>query len=86
MARATRIGIALWSLAAAALAVSLLAPGDEPEGWFSYVPLSSEDEFRPGNGTGHPALDPTLWLGIAIGLAVAGAVVVALGRRRGSEA
>jgi heme/copper-type cytochrome/quinol oxidase subunit 1 len=86
MARATRIGIALWVLAAAALAVSLLAPEDEPEGWFSYVPLSSEDEFRPSNGSGHPALDPTLWLGIAIGLAVAGAVVLAFSRRRGSGA
>ena len=85
MARATRIGIALWVLAACALAVSLLAPEDEPEGWFSYVPLSSE-EIRPSNGSGHPALDPTLWLGISIGLAVAGAVVTVAGRSRGPEA
>ena len=79
MARATRIGVALWALAAAALAVSLLAPEPEEEGWFSYVPLSSREELAPSNG--HPALDPALWLGVAIGLTVAGAIVLVLGRR-----
>ena len=82
MARATRIGIALWVLAAGALAVSLLEPGKpEPQGWFSYVPLQVED-IPPADRDGPAALDPALWLGIAIGLAFAGAVVLVLGRRR----
>ena len=81
MAHATRIAIVLWVLAAGALAGSLLAPEREPEGWFSYVPLSSE-EIRTSNGTGHPALDPTLWLGISIGLATAGLLVLVLAHGR----
>ena len=82
MARATRIGIALWVLALGALAVSLLEPGKpEPEGWFSYVPLQLEDH-PPADLEGPAALDPALWLGIAIGLAFAGAVVLFFGPRR----
>ena len=83
MARSTGIGMALWVLAAAALAVALLVPDPEPAGWFSYVPLSESDDIRvtPENGPG--LLDPTLWQGIAVGLAVAGAVVTLAGRSRG---
>ncbi len=81
MARATHLGIGLWVLAAAALAVSLLEPGKpDPEGWFSYVPLDV-DSLPPADLDGPAALDPQLWLGIAIGLAFAGAVVLLLGRR-----
>lgn len=84
MARGTRIGIGLWVLAAAALAVSLIQPGEpEPEGWFSYVPLDV-DSLPPADLDGPAALDPALWLGIAIGLAFAGAVVLLVGRRVGS--
>ena len=81
MARATRIGVALWVLAAAALAVSLLVPDPEPAGWFSYVPLSESDDIRVTTEDRHGLLDPTLWQGIAAGLAVAGAVVTVSGRR-----
>ena len=74
-------GIGLWLLAAVALAVALSnrrqalteAGG---EGWTSYAPLSDStiDRFA-----GLQASDPVLWLGLATGLAVAGAVVLALG-------
>ena len=83
MARATRIGVTLWVLAAAALAVSLLVPDPEPAGWFSYVPLSESDDIRVTTGDRHGLLDPTLWQGIAVGLAVAAAVVTLAGRSRG---
>ena len=87
MARSERIGIALWVLAAAALAVSLLAP-EQPEaaGWFSYVPLSDSDDIRVTTEDRHGLLDPTLWHGIAVGLAVAAAVVTVSGRSRGPGA
>ena len=83
MARSTRIGMALWVLAAAALAVALLVPDPEPAGWFSYVPLSESDDIRVTPENRHGLLDPTLWQGIAVGLAVAGAVVTLAGRSRG---
>jgi len=74
--------MAVWVLAAGALAVSLLEPDKpEPQGWFSYVPLDVDD-LPPADLDGPAALDPALWLGIAIGLAFSGAVVLALGRRR----
>ena len=84
MAHATRIAIVLWVLAAGALAVALLVPDPEPAGWFSYVPLSESDDIRATPEDRHGLLDPTLWQGIAVGLAVAGAVVTLAGRSRGA--
>lgn len=79
--------IVLEALALVALGVSLLNRSQEtivgayPGGWTSYAPLS-DSTYDAYDGVG--ALDPVLWLGAAIALAVAGVVVLALSRRRGA--
>ena len=83
MRRAVITGLGLWALAAVALAVALVNRTERigelgGEGWTSYAPLSdvSIDRFD-----GLRAFDPVLWLGLAIGLALAGAIVLAFGTR-----
>ena len=81
MRRGVATGIGLWILAAVALAVALgnrrqAFTESGGEGWTSYAPLSEIDRIE-----GMQTFDPVLWLGMAIGLAVAGAVVLALGLR-----